>query len=169
MNVGGKKVGDDRRKLSWREIDKLKDSSGLAKLRRKLEREERPSSREDKKAKERYLKELEKLFSGKGNGEKEEFLKKLHQSAGKRDFQKLLVEFYEKFGLPESARDLMLFLDAQSREILFQTLEKIRERFAEFNLSEKQGIFAKLKALQLSTKDEALAFKTEKLLKELSL
>ncbi|MEZ0344276.1 MAG: hypothetical protein ABWJ99_05700 [Caldimicrobium sp.] len=161
-------MSEERRKLSWREIDKLKDSSGLAKLRRKLEKGERTPLKEDKKAKERYLKELEKLFSGKGNGEKEDFLNKLHQSTGKRDFQKLLLEFYKKFGLPDSARDLILFLNAESKEILYQTLEKIKERFSEFNLSEKQGIFAKLKALQLSTKDEALAYKTEKLLKELS-
>ncbi len=161
-------MSDEKKRLSWREIDKLKDSSGLAKLRRKLEREEKSSIREDKKAKEKYLKELEKLFSGKENGEKEEFLKRLHQSTGKKDFQKLLLEFYEKFGLPDTARDLMLFLDASNKDIIYQTLEKIKEKFTEFNLSEKQGIFAKLKTLKLSTKDEVVAFKTEKLLRELS-
>ncbi len=162
-------MSEERRKLSWREIDKLKDASGLSKLRRKLEKEERIPIKEDKKTKERYLKELEKLFSGKENGEKEEFLNKLHQSAGKRDFQKLLLEFYKKFGLPDSARDLILFLDAENKEILYQTFEKIKERFSEFSLSEKHGIFAKLKALQLGTKDETLAYKAERLLRELSL
>lgn len=161
-------MSDERRKLSWREIDKLKDSSGLAKIRKKIEKEERTPLKEDKRAKERYIKELEKLFSGRGNEEKDNFLNKLHQSIGKRDFQKLLLEFYEKFGLPDSARDLMLFLDAESKEILYPTFEKIKEKFSEFNLPEKQGILVKLKALQLSTKDEALAYKTEKLLKELS-
>jgi len=158
----------ERKKLSWREIDKLKDASGLAKLRRKLEREEKSPVKEDKKAKERYLKELEKLFSGKTDGEREEFLKKLHLSYGKKDFQKLLLEFYQKFGLPDEARDLMLFLDAEERELLLKTFEKIKERFPSYNLSDKQSLYAKLRTLMFSTKDETLSFKVERLLKELS-
>jgi len=134
-----------------------------------MEREAHRTREEDKRVKDRYLKELDRLFSGKGDGEREEFLKRLHLSGHKKDFQRLLLEFYQRFGLPDEARDLLLFLDATDKEILRHTFEKIRERFQTFNLTEKQSVIAKLKALQFSTKDESLSFKTEKLLKELTL
>lgn len=41
-------MADERKKLSWREIDKLKDASGLTKLRRKLEKKEKTAPKEDK-------------------------------------------------------------------------------------------------------------------------
>ena len=63
------------RRLSWREIDKLKDQSGFAKIRKKMERENRDYP-QDPKTKQRYLKELEKLFTDKKELEKEDFVKK---------------------------------------------------------------------------------------------
>ncbi|BAU24005.1 hypothetical protein THC_1645 [Caldimicrobium thiodismutans] len=162
-------MSDERKKLSWREIDKLKDSSGLSKLRKKMEQSRSHRSVEDKKSKERYLKELDKLFTGKEVSEKEEYLKKLHLSVGRRDFQKMLHDFYQRFGLPDEPRDLLLFLDAGEREIFFGACEKIRENFGNFSLSEKQSLIAKLKSLKLSLRDETLSYKVEKLLKELSL
>ncbi len=162
-------MSDERKKLSWREIDKLKDASGLAKLRRKVEKGEAHRKVEDKKSRERYLKELDKLFSGKDNSEKEEYLKKLHLSLGKRDFKRMLLEFYQRFGLPEEPRDLLLFLDTDEREVFLKTCEKIKEDFDKFSLPEKQGLLSKLKSLRLSLRDEVLSFKLEKLLKELAL
>lgn len=161
-------MADERKKLSWREIDKLKDASGLTKLRRKLEKKEKTAPKEDKKAKERYMKELEKLFSSKNDTGKEEFLKKIHQSVGKKDFKKLVLEFYHKFGLPDSARDLLLFLDVDEKELFLNILEKIKEKFSEFNLQERQGLIAKLKSLSMSLKDDLLSFRIERLLKELT-
>ncbi|MFN4197040.1 MAG: hypothetical protein ACK4FM_03420 [Caldimicrobium sp.] len=161
-------MSDEKKKLSWREIDKLKDASGFAKVRRKYERKEGFSGSENKKAKEKYLKELEKLFSGKSNREKEEFLKKIHLAVGKKDFKKMVLEFYRKFGLPESARDLLLFLNVEEKELITKILEKIKENFSGFSMQERQGLIAKLKSLGLSLKDEMLSYKIEKLLKELS-
>lgn len=161
-------MSDERKKLSWREIDKLKDASGLAKLRRKRERETSPSRQaEDRRVKERYLKELEKLFS-REDSEREELLKRLHQSVGKKDFKKLALLFYEKFGFPDEARDLLPFFDIEEREILMKLLDKVRERFLQFNPFERQALISRMKTLQLSTRDEYLAYKCEKLLKELT-
>ncbi len=160
---------EERKKRSWREIDKLKDASGLSKLRKKREKEEKTSPTEDKKIKDKYLKELEKLFSSKNDTEKEERLKKLHHLVGKREFKKLVLEFYEKFGLPDEARDLLLFLDIDEKELLLKVLDKIKDNFSNYNLQERQGMIAKLKSLSLSLKDEILSFKVEKLLKELAL
>lgn len=166
--VGGDLMSEEKKRLSWREIDKLKDASGLAKLRRKRERESLSVRQsEDKRIKERYLKELEKLFT-KDDSEREELLKKLHQSVGKKDFKKIALLFYEKFGLPEDARDLLPFFDLEEREILMKLLEKVRERFLQFNTFERQALISRMKTLQLSTRDEFLAYKCEKLLRELT-
>ncbi|MFN4132595.1 MAG: hypothetical protein ACK4GE_05915 [Caldimicrobium sp.] len=161
-------MAEEKKKLSWREIDKLKDASGLTKLRRKLEKQDKTNPREDKRAKERYIKELEKLFSTKSDGEKEEYLEKIHQAVGKKDFKKLVLEFYKKFGLPDKARDLLLFLDVDEKELILSILEKIKENFSEFTFQERQGLLAKLRSLGMSLKDDFLAFKIERILKELT-
>lgn len=157
---------EEKKRLSWREIDRLKDASGLAKLRRKMEKKEGSSPKEEKKIKERYLRELEKLFN-KNNSEKEELLVKLHQAVGKKEFKKLLYMFYEKYGLPEGGRDLILFLESNERELMLKAIEKIREIFPQLTLLERETLLAKLKTIPLSTKDEILAYKVEKLLRDL--
>ncbi len=162
-------MSEEKKKLSWREIDKLKDSSGFSKLRRKRERQETYFSiPEEKRDKEKYLKELEKLFSKKEDKEKEVLLKKIHNAIGKKDFQKFLLEFYEKYGLPEEGRDLLVFLDTHNKEILEKILEKIKENFKSFSWTEKQGLLAKLRALRLSLKEDLLILRLERLLQEIT-
>lgn len=160
---------DEKKKLSWREIDKLKDQSGLSKLRRKLEKKDKTNLIEDQKNKQRYLKELEKLFTDKQELEKQNFLEKLHKQYGTKNFKKLAKEFIEKYGLPGDWRTLILFLDLEEEEIVLKVLEKIREEFPKRSISEKQGILSKLKTLALTSKAETISYKAESLLKELNL
>jgi len=160
---------DEKKKLSWREIDKLKDQSGFAKIRKKLERSEKTNLIEDQKNKQRYLKELEKLFTDKQELEKQNFLEKLHKQYGTKNFKKLAKEFIEKYGLPGDWRTLILFLDLEEEEIVLKVLEKIREEFPKRSISEKQGILSKLKTLALTSKAETISYKAESLLKELNL
>jgi len=156
------------RRLSWREIDKLKDQSGFAKIRKKMERENRDYP-QDPKTKQRYLKELEKLFTDKKELEKEDFVKKLHKSYGTKGFKKLAKEFVKKYGLPEDGGTLLLFLDIEEKNLVLSVLERIKEVFPNLSLSEKQGIISKLKTIALTSTDENIGFKVEKLLKELTL
>ncbi|MBO8143270.1 MAG: hypothetical protein H0Z16_01605 [Thermodesulfobacterium sp.] len=160
---------DSKRKLSWREIDKLKDQSGFSKIRKKLERKEKSLPKEDPKAKEKYLKELEKLFIDKKELEKQNFIENLHKSYGTKNFKKLAKEFVEKYGIPDDWRTLLLFLDLDERKLVLSALEKLKEDFPNRNISEKQGILSKLKTVALTSKDEIIGFKVEKLLKELTL
>jgi len=159
----------ERKKLSWREIDKLKDQSGFSKIRKKLERSERSTPKEDNKAKEKYLKELEKLFVSKEELEKQNFIENLHKSYGTKNFKKLAKEFVEKYGIPDDWRTLLLFLDLDDRTLVLSALEKLKEDFPNRSISEKQGILSKLKTLALTSKDEIIGFKVEKALKELTL
>ncbi len=160
---------DERRRLSWREIDKLKDQSGFSKIRRKLERVERSYPRENQKSKEKYLKELEKLFVDKEELEKQNLIENLHKNYGTKNFKKLAKEFVERYGIPDDWRTLLLFLDLDDRKLVLSALEKLKEDFPNRNISEKQGILSKLKTLALTSKDEIIGFKVEKALKELTL
>jgi hypothetical protein len=163
-------MADDKKKLSWREIDKLKDQSGLAKFRKKREKAERAESPLlDETKKKSYLKELEKLFQVKNSKEMEEALKKLHQSASKRDFKKLALEFIEKFGLPTDAMTLLLFLDSKEKELILKTIQFIKENFSLFSKEDLEALVTKLKTLRYTVTDPAVSFKVEKVLKELPL
>ncbi len=157
------------RRLSWREIDKLKDQSGLSRIRKKMERSESQSYSSDPRKKERYLKELEKLFKDKKDLEKESLVKSLHKSYGTKSFKKLAKEFFKKYGLPDDWSTLILFLDIEETSLVLSALEKIKEIFPQRSISEKQGILSKLKTMALTSKDENIGYKVEKLLKELSL
>ncbi len=160
---------DDERRLSWREIDRLKDQGGFSKIRKKLEKAERSVRKENPKTKEKYLKELEKLFVDKKELEKQEFLENLHKNYGTRNFKRLAKEFVEKYGMPEDWRTLILFLDLDDKKLVLTALERLKQDFPNRNISEKQGIISKLKTLALTSKDETIGFKVEKTLKELSL
>lgn len=163
-------MADDRKKLSWREVDKLKDQSGLAKLRKKREKAERTESPLlDETKKKSYLKELEKLFQEKTSKEKEEALKRLHQRAGQRDFKKLALEFVEKFGIPTDAMTLLVFLDSKEKELILRIIEFIKENFSLFSKEDLDALISKLKTLRYTVTDPAVAFKVEKVLKELPL
>ncbi len=163
-------MAEDRKKLSWREVDKLKDQSGLAKLRKKREKAERTESPLlDETKKKSYLKELEKLFQEKTSKEKEEALKRLHQRAGQRDFKKLALEFVEKFGIPTDAMTLLLFLDSKEKELILRVIEFIKENFSLFSKEDLEALISKLKTLRYTVTDPAVAFKVEKVLKELPL
>jgi len=163
-------MAEDRKKLSWREVDKLKDQSGLAKLRKKREKAERTESPLlDETKKKSYLKELEKLFQEKTSKEKEEALKRLHQRAGQRDFKKLALEFVEKFGIPTDAMTLLVFLDSKEKELILRVIEFIKENFSLFSKEDLDALISKLKTLRYTVTDPAVAFKVEKVLKELPL
>jgi len=99
----------------------------------------------------------------------EEALKKLHQSAGKRDFKKLALEFIEKFGLPTDAMTLLLFLDSKEKELILKTLQFIKENFSLFSKEDLEALVTKLKTLRYTVADPAVSFKVEKVLKELPL
>ncbi|RKX60245.1 MAG: hypothetical protein DRP29_03050 [Thermodesulfobacteriota bacterium] len=157
---------DERRKLSWREIDKLRDQSGFSKLRRKREKAENSRIKENFRIKERYLKELEKLFTKKDDQEKHQLIEKLHKSYGTKNFKKLAKQYIERYGLPEDWRTLLLFLDLEERKIILDIINKLKEDFPNRNISEKQSIISKLKTVALTSKDEIIGFKVEEALKE---
>ncbi len=161
-------MAEEKKKLSWREIDKLKDRSGFAKVRSKMEREERfKANRAQESAKKEYLKELEKLFQNKKDHEREEALKKLSQHIGKREFKKMALEFLEKFGLPLDVLALLLFLDSKDKELILRVLEFVKNNLSQFSSEDLQILGHRFKSLRYTLTDPKVLFQIENLLKEI--
>jgi len=162
-------MGDDYRgrRLSWREIDRLKDQSGFSRIKRKMERENSSQLYSDPKAKKRYLKELDRLFKSKEDQEREKALTALQKAHGTRTFKKTVKEYIEKYGIPEEPQILLLLLDVEDKKLLLRILDALKERFSSFENGAKQQLISRLKALALSVTDEVVGYKVEKLLKEL--
>ena len=59
-------------------------------------------------------------------------------------------------------------LDLEDKKLVLTALEKLKNDFPNRSLNEKQNIVSKLKVLALSPKDEEIAFKVDKILRELN-
>ncbi len=145
------------RKLSWREIDRLKDQSGFSRIRRKYS---------NPKAKERYLKELNKLFKGKEE-EKEKALEELKKAHGTKGFKKAVKKYLSNYGVPNDPWVILLMLDVEDKNLLLELLSAVKDRIEIFKNGAKKQLISRLKALALSSSDEIVGYRAEKLLKEL--
>ncbi len=154
------------RRLSWREIDKLKDQSGFSRIRRKMEREKTSSVYSDPRAKERYLKELNKLFKGKEQ-EKEKALEELKKAYGTKNFKKAVKKYLAEYGIPDDPWVLLLMLDVEDKKLLLELLSAVKDKIEIFEDGAKKQLISRLKALSLSAIDEMVGYRAEKLLKEL--
>lgn len=155
---------------SWREIDRLRDRSLHARLREKRERETVQKSI-DRSAwlKEKYLKEVEKLFAGKkGKPEHEKALKRLKNAYGTQRFTKVAREYVKAYGLPEDWNTLLLLLEARDETIVCEAMEALAKVAPEKGPLERQGFQAKVRTLNLMSENEKIKRTARKILEELS-
>jgi len=159
----------DRRRPSWRELDRRRDRSGYARMREKLEKES-PGKAIERSSwlKGKYLKEVEKLFSGKkGSPEHEKALKKLKNAYGTKRFTRVAREYVEAYGLPEDWSTLLLLLEAEDEDLVCRTLEDLRTRAAGKSPLERQGFLAKVRSLTLISESPRIKSCAEKVLAEM--
>ncbi len=150
------------RKLSWREIDRLRDKGGFARIRQKREKEQ-PQNPEEKR---RYLKALNELFKSKEEKEKEEAEKNLFKAYNTSRFKREVKSFIEKYGVPEKIDTLLMCLETKDKEIVKKCLKKLEELSSCFDEKEKEKIKSRLKVFLFSL-DELLALEIQKFLKKL--
>ena len=144
---------DDERP-SWREIDRLRDRSPHTKRRKSSESELEKALR-SKWLKERYLKEVEKLFSGKkASAEHDKALKAIHKAYGTNRFNRTVKKYVEEYGLPEDWGTLILLLDHKDPQIVCQALEALKALYPEKGLVEKQGFLSKARVLAMTARKE---------------
>lgn len=115
----------DRPRLSWREIDQLRDSA-----RRRSEAERRPrgaaAEARAREAARQYLSKVDqKLFAG--GGRAGELARALREAHGTRALAEACRAYAAELGYPEDPSLLSLFLDAGDREVVTGALRKLAE------------------------------------------
>ncbi len=157
---------DERERLSWREIDKLRDRSPHTRRRREETQAER--ALKNKWLKERYLKEVEKLFAGKkGSKDHEKALQKIHKAYGTNRFTKAVRDYVKEYGLPDDWGTLILLLDHKDAEIVCEALKALKELYPDKGPVEQQGFMSKVRVLSLTSKSERVQEEALAVLEEL--
>ncbi len=145
---------DDRDRPSWREIDRMRDRSPHTR-RRDHSQTQVEKALKSKWLKERYLKEVEKLFAGKkGSKEHDKALEKIHKSYGTNRFHKAVRDYVKEYGLPEDWGTLILLLDHKDGQIVCQALQALKELYPEKGLVEQQGFVSKVRVLSMTAKED---------------
>ena len=156
---------DDREKLSWREIDKMRDHSRHVSREPKSLRER--SLRSDW-AKKQHLREADKFFLGKkGTDEYKKAYTALHDQYGTPKFEEAAKKFIDEFGPPDDWGTLILVLDAKDPAVAAQALGPLKGLFEKRSPIEQKGLKGKLKILAMTAKDKNLREEVQKVLAEL--
>ena len=161
----GRRDDDEREKLSWREIDNLRNRS-------------RHVSRDDKSYRERtlktdwarkqHLREAEKFFQGrKGSEDFRKAHAALHEKYGTAGFHEALAQFIQAFGIPDDWGTLLLILDTTNPEWIKQALTVMKEMVPKKGLLEQRGFKGKVKVIASTTKDRGLQEACNKILGDL--
>ena len=154
-------------KPSWSEIDKRKDRSQHV-SRDKPAFTRKPSARQEW-AKKQYLKEIEKLFSGKKEETEEQknARKDLSYLYGSSKFNGAVVDYVKTYGLPNDWGTLILILDHKDKDIVMKALTTLREMIDESSTAEREGFKSKLNILAMTAEDGALQELAEAIVEEL--
>ncbi len=157
---------EERERPSWREIDKMRDRSPHTRRRRDETKAER--ALKNKWLKERYLKEVEKLFAGKkGTKEHDKALQKIHKAYGTSRFNKAVRDYVKEYGLPEDWGTLILLLDHKDTEIVCQALKALKGLYPSKGPVEQQGFMSKVRVLSRTSKSEKIQDEALAVLEEL--
>lgn len=144
---------EEREKLSWREIDQLKNRSRHVS-------QEKPAYKKSKRsewAQKQYLKEVERLFLGKkGTEEYKKARNEIHNRHGTAKFSAVVKHFIKDYGLPDDWDTLFLLLDYKETETVQEVIARLKKEYPQRGLTEMQGFKAKLEILSMTNEDQEL-------------
>jgi len=160
----GRYDDDDREKLSWREIDKMRDGSRHVGERKGI----RERTLKSDWAKKQHLRAAEKFFLGKKGTEAYKAAHAaLHEQYGTPQFAEAVQNFLQQFGLPDDWGTLLLILDGPDPQKAKEALAVLKTLYEKRSLLEKKGFKGKVKVLAMTTRDPALRGQCEEILEEL--
>ena len=161
----GRRDDDDREKLSWREIDNLRNRS------RHVSRDGQSYRERTLKtdwARKQHLREAEKFFQGKkGSEEYKKAHAALHEKYGTAEFHEALAQFVRDFGIPDDWGTLLLILDMTNSEWIKKALSVMKELVPKKGLLEQRGFKGKVKVIASTTKDRELREECNRILEDL--
>ena len=157
--------GDEREKISWREIDRRKDRSPYAP---KETPKDQVRSRRSEWVMKKYRKEADKLFMGKkGTKKHQKAHNDIDRCYGTEQFETAVKTYLDQYGLPDDWSTLLLLLDYSDSEKVLQALASMKDLYETRNPIEKQGIKAKVDILAMTSSDSDLRDFAEEMLKTL--
>ena len=156
---------DEREKPSWREIDRRRDRSRHAS---RDDRSTKEKSLSSTWAKEQYLKEVDKFFTGKKGGkEHKTALNAIHRNYGTSKFASAVHKYLQKYGIPDDWSTLMLLLDYKDDDVLGEVIETMKALAPERSTMERHGFKDKLEILSLTASSSQTISLIENIIKEL--
>lgn len=157
--------GDEREKLSWREIDRRKDRSPYAP---KEAPADEVRSRRSEWMMKKYRKEADKLFMGKKGTKKHQKARNdIDRYHGTDQFETAVKTYLDQYGLPDDWSTLSLLLDYSNSGSVLQALAAMKDIYETRSLVEKQGFRAKVDILAMTASDSDLRDFAEEMLKTL--
>jgi hypothetical protein len=163
--MGRRDGDDDREKLSWREIDKMRDHSRHVSGERKSYQER--SLRSDW-AKKQHLREAEKYFQGKKGSEAyRKAYTVLHEKYGTPGFKAAAQNFIQEFGMPDDWGTLLLLMDSEEAAWVRDAMTALKGMCEKRSVIEQKGFKGKLKILAVTARDKEIRKEAERLLGEL--
>jgi hypothetical protein len=155
---------EDDERPSWREIDKMRDRSSHSKQEKK-EKKEAPKDRWNTG---RQKEALNRLFKGdKGTLEHEKLYNKIHKTYSSSTFLPTIKKYVEKYGTPDDTSTLLLLLDSKDEEIMFLTMEKLKDIYPGISVREKEDVRRKLSILALTDKSPDIKEKAADIIEEI--
>jgi hypothetical protein len=113
----------DRPRRSWSEIDRLRDKGRSHEERRPRDRHSEARSRQ---AAERYVKEIDSLFTSADGGQEGAALAQAVRDAhGSAELPEACRVYRERFGYPKDLELISLFLDTSDESLVVGTLEAL--------------------------------------------
>ena len=154
-------------RLSWSEIDKLKDRSKHS-GREKTEYRKKQSAKEEW-AKKQYLKEAEKLFSGvkEETEEQKKARKDISKHYGTSKFNSAVKHYMKKYGFPSDWGTLILMIDHKDQKIVIEALKSLKDIMTKSSDAEQQGFKSKMKILAMTAESDELQELAEEIIEEL--
>ncbi len=161
-------MGDyDDDKPSWRELDRQRDKSRFYGRQEKgAGKKEAPKDRWQQG---RVKDALDRLFKGdKGTVEHDKLYAKLHNAYGSEAFSKQAEQYVAKYGLPDDAATLLLFLDLQAADTGVTTLEKLAGLYGTLAPRQQEDVKRKISITAMTHKIKEVRIKAEETLEEIN-
>jgi hypothetical protein len=157
---------DDRPRLSWSEIDKLRDGSSR---RDRSERRPRGAAAEarSREASQAYLKEADRLFhTGQGGARGEALARAVRDAHGSDGLTEACHAYRDALGLPGDPALLSLFLDAGDPALVAESIRALARGHESGAMEITRGVRSQLRMLEQSADDD-VAYEAEELLARL--
>lgn len=125
---------------------------------------------EDPKLKRQYLDEIARVFNGKkGSNLHWAKIRSIHESYGKTDFKKKVLEYYEEYGLPDDWSTLMLFIDVEKpAHLVCASIKALCGMVCSRSPVEVKGLISKLNILRMTEKNPDIIECAEECIVEIS-